>query len=252
MTLAKKTYFPPEEADSPLYVAAQIRDNKWYDILANSGYQESQKDSSKDLSKNALAIREDERQKIGHELHDSINSLLVIAKLYLRFWLADSGKEKLAKEQINDVIHTVIENIRHVSSELPQQTMEESLIQLVTDLIKRINGINLIKIRFSYYHLKAIQSLDPELKTTIYRIIQEQLNNTVKYSKAGNVKVRLSCMAGGINLIIKDDGIGFDTLKPVAGIGLLSIKQRVESRNGRIQISSKPGKGCKMIITFPR
>ena len=90
-----------------------------------------------------------------------------------------------------------------------------------------------------------------ELQLTIYRIVQEQLNNTLKYSNARNVDLSLVQTKHSLELMVKDDGVGFDTAKIKNGVGLKNIHTRVEIHNGKIILESAPGKGCVLIVTFP-
>jgi len=90
------------------------------------------------------------------------------------------------------------------------------------------------------------------MKLTIYRIIQEQFNNILKYSKASLVWLTISNKKGVVQLKIKDNGIGFDTNLPSKGVGLLNIKARAALFNGEIKIISSPGKGCELIINFSK
>lgn len=206
----------------------------------------------KALHQTIAAIQEEERQKIGHELHDNTNSLLVIAKMYLKCLEANTEKEKIAKEEINNVLLTVIDNIRRVSAELVlSQRMDGTIKELVTELTGKINGINSMNIVFNYENCKELNEIDPQTKLTIYRVIQEQLNNTIKYSKAENVEISLLYKKGNIFLRIKDDGVGFDTSKPSQGIGLRNIENRVRKHEGTMNLKSAGGEGCCLEIKLP-
>ena len=95
------------------------------------------------------------------------------------------------------------------------------------------------------------QVVNDKLQLTIYRIVQEQLNNTIKYSSANNVYISLEQINHSLQLIIEDDGVGFDTSSHTNGVGLRNINTRTEIHNGSMKLESKPGKGCKLIIVFP-
>jgi signal transduction histidine kinase len=85
----------------------------------------------------------------------------------------------------------------------------------------------------------------------LFRIVQEQLNNTVKHSCAQNVCIKLYSKANEFILEIRDDGKGFDSVKTKKGIGILNIKNRAELFNGSAEILSQPGNGCLLIVSFP-
>ena len=85
---------------------------------------------------------------------------------------------------------------------------------------------------------------------TIYRILQEQFNNTVKYAHATKVNIELRCRDGVIELIYKDNGEGFDISTIKKGLGLNNIKNRAIAYNGIVELESSPGNGCKWTIRF--
>jgi len=84
-----------------------------------------------------------------------------------------------------------------------------------------------------------------------YRITQEQFNNILKHARARHVMIEINTTPDKLSLIIKDDGIGFDTSKKVKGIGIRNIINRAGFYDGITQIISEPGKGCTLKITIP-
>lgn len=93
--------------------------------------------------------------------------------------------------------------------------------------------------------------LGPDKKLTLFRIVQEQLKNISKYSQANYVEILLQSKNENIQLIIKDNGVGFDVKKTNNGVGLASIRDRAKFCNGEVVIKSAPGKGCVLTITIP-
>ena len=92
--------------------------------------------------------------------------------------------------------------------------------------------------------------VEDKLKLTIYRIIQEQLNNVLKHAQAQTVFITLQQQGNEVNLHIQDDGKGFDVTQKRNGVGLKNIKSRAEMFNGRVKIQSEPGKGCVVSVNF--
>ena len=88
-------------------------------------------------------------------------------------------------------------------------------------------------------------------KLTLFRIVQEQLNNIIKHAEANHVLIKLYNNTDGILLEVKDDGNGFDIEKVRKGLGFINIKNRAELFNGNAEIFSKPGKGCLLKVFFP-
>jgi signal transduction histidine kinase len=92
---------------------------------------------------------------------------------------------------------------------------------------------------------------DPDQELTVYRIVQEQMNNIHKYAKCHKVAINLYYDADIIRLDIEDDGIGFDLQQKAEGIGLKNIRNRVDFYSGQVNIVSAPGEGCKLEISMP-
>jgi signal transduction histidine kinase len=91
-----------------------------------------------------------------------------------------------------------------------------------------------------------------EVKEAVYRIAQEALNNTVKHAHAGRVELRLEQDAGGILLDFRDDGEGFDPADTFPGhLGLKSMRERVASLSGTLEIESAPGEGTRIRAQIP-
>jgi signal transduction histidine kinase len=90
--------------------------------------------------------------------------------------------------------------------------------------------------------------LSEKLRLTAYRIIQEQLNNILKHSKASSVLLKIVQDNVNLSLIIQDNGIGFDTSKKTPGIGLINIKTRAFLFNGEVSIRSSPGQGFELSV----
>lgn len=210
--------------------------------------------SKKEYIENLVIIQEEERKKLGQELHDSVNCSLTIAKFYLSLLPAGTVQEKYAKEQLAHIIATTEESIRTISCEMVifQETGKE-LVELIENLARKINDLGLFRLSFSCSNKGVLKNLPGFQKMVLYRIVQEQLNNTIKYSKASEVSVsiRYNRQLNNVKLCIKDNGVGFDsTLRP-AGIGLSNIRSRAKQFSGTAIIQSAPGKGCRVEVCLP-
>ena len=91
-------------------------------------------------------------------------------------------------------------------------------------------------------------ALLPEQKINVYRIIQEQLNNILKHAQASSVSIELNKQREQIRLCVEDDGKGFDPRMRRNGVGISNIMSRAELYNGKVEIDSSPGKGCKLEV----
>jgi signal transduction histidine kinase len=85
----------------------------------------------------------------------------------------------------------------------------------------------------------------------LYRIVQEQLNNIIKYAKASEVNIRLKQQDDQLILFISDNGVGFDVHEQSNGIGLKNINSRVNFYSGKMHLASAPGEGCTLEVSIP-
>jgi two-component system, NarL family, sensor histidine kinase UhpB len=195
-----------------------------------------------------LGAQERERFELGQELHDNINQILATSKLYLDVAIeeVEPRVELLAKSRNN--ISMAIEEIRKLSKELIAPTLHDlGLIQSIKELIRSIQMVNKMKIRLLISGLDEDHLL-PEQKINVYRIVQEQLNNILKHAQASAVVIELNQEEERITLQVKDDGRGFDPRVKRKGVGISNIISRAELYNGRVEIESAPGKGCRLEV----
>jgi signal transduction histidine kinase len=122
------------------------------------------------------------------------------------------------------------------------------LEELIEDLIENLNHAD-IKTDFNYSIEN--ESLSDDLKLNIYRIIQEQINNILKYSEAKRVTISLTANNDIIHIETEDNGKGFNIKNKKNGIGISNMRNRIESYNGRIVIKSTLGKGCRINAFIP-
>jgi signal transduction histidine kinase len=154
------------------------------------------------------------------------------------------------KKKSIDYILTAIEEIRKLSKELVVPKLKgNSLVDTIKQMIDDINLSGKLHIRFTHDQENDLMSAGK--KVTIFRILQEQMKNILKYSGASQVDVILRCRDRNAELMITDNGIGFDPQKTRKGVGLSSIYERTRFYNGKMDIDSEPGKGCKLVISIP-
>jgi signal transduction histidine kinase len=143
-----------------------------------------------------------------------------------------------------------IEEIRKLSKEMVvPQLKENGLLASIETLIEDIHLSTSIKVRFTHDHENDLLSAGK--KVALFRIAQEQLKNILKHSSAKNVEILMQSKEENTCLIIKDDGIGFDSKQTHRGIGLSNIYERTRFYNGTVNIDTNPGKGCKLTVTIP-
>ena len=198
-----------------------------------------------------IRTEEKEKNKLGLELHDNVNQILSVVRMYLSILDSDNTMEEITLSKTIELLNTAIDEIRHLSHSLAvSYKFEAGLAQVLEDMVEKIS----LARDFSIF-LCMSDDLDEctnnEQKLAIYRIVQEQLNNVIKYARATEVKVEICTTANEISLLIQDNGQGFDPAKAGKGLGLSNITTRAESLEGKVCVKSAPGKGCKLAVTIP-
>lgn len=210
----------------------------------------NQIETQKLITQVTIQTQEQERREIGRELHDNINQILATAKLCMDVAINEEQFRKELLYRSYDNISKAINEIRILSKTLvPPSLGDIGLKEALLEMIENMAITDLqIRIKATDQH---IENLSNNKKLIIYRIVQEQLNNILKHSKATEAHIELKTVKNWLLMTIKDNGIGFDPRKKSKGIGLNNIISRVEMQNGKMEISSSAGKGCMLKIEIP-
>jgi PAS domain S-box-containing protein len=204
----------------------------------------------KEISETVVRVQEFERTRIGHELHDNVNQILSTVKLFMDLLKPDTREQKAIKDKSIDYVLLAIEEIRKLSKELAvPQLKEEGLANSVQSIINDLHMASAIQIRFD--HDEEIENLSSGKKITLFRIVQEQLKNILKHSKARNAEISMQIIEDTVTLKITDDGIGFDPKHAHQGIGLTNICERAQFYSGGATVISAKGKGCTVVVSLP-
>ncbi|HEV7333840.1 MAG TPA: PAS domain-containing protein [Flavisolibacter sp.] len=203
------------------------------------------------LHQATVESQEKERAEIGKELHDNINQVLTTTKLYLDLARTNNElKEELIAKSLTN-INSIIQEIRLLSRSLMDPSIGDlGLGDTIRDLIENIHLIQKIKIEFCAD--EAIETvLNSQQKLTLFRIIQESLNNVLRHSSATSVRMEITISSDQVKLVISDNGVGFLPEITRKGAGLKNIQNRIYLINGTLQLESSPGKGCSIRLQFP-
>ena len=208
-------------------------------------------EKQKAINQATVDTQEAERSEIGKELHDNVNQVLTTTKLYLDLALSSPELKDELIEKSNRNIINVINEIRQLSRSLMDPSIDDlGLIDSIHDLVENINLTR--KLHVKLVTDKKIETLlDKNHKLTVFRIIQEALNNAIRHAKATTVLIKFTHPKNDIEIVIEDDGIGFEPSSVKKGAGLKNIQNRIYLINGSHNIQSAPGKGCRIIIRFP-
>lgn len=204
----------------------------------------------KEIMRAAIDAQENERAHIGRELHDNVKQILSTAKVCLEYGRDNEPAQQHMIRRAEEMINTAIAELRELSKSLIQAYEREIGLQLsIENLVESIRLSNRFHITINF-SLPDENRLDDKLKMTLFRIIQEQLNNILTHAEAENISITIQQSDDLLSLCVADDGKGFDVQQKRAGIGITNIINRAEIFNGHVDIDSAPGKGCRMLVNF--
>jgi PAS domain S-box-containing protein len=196
--------------------------------------------------------KEMERSDIGKELHDNVNQLLGASLLYLNMARTDRKNGDIYLIHSTEYTLTAIEAIRELSRGLITDTINDfGISEAIEVMVRDTMESNSAKIHFPGVDNSLEDSMDNKFKLNIFRILQEQMTNIVKHAGASEIEISLVKKRSQIILSVADDGVGFDCSKRPAGIGITNIVSRAKIYNGNASFITKPGQGCKLLVTFP-
>jgi PAS domain S-box-containing protein len=206
----------------------------------------------KEINEAIIKVQETERNEISTELHDNVNQQLTVAMMYIASAQQKFPENAELLKQSSGFILNAIEEIRKLSQTLVTPLIKHfGLSKAIEGLLDDITTINTFQIDFRAETFFE-DDIPYEFKLSIFRIVQAQMSNIIKYSKAQNVHVTLGRDTEFVYLDIKDDGVGFDVSQPRKGIGLHNIMSRADVYNGVVNIVSSPGNGCVVNIKIPK
>jgi len=217
-----------------------------------------QKQLLKQENKNKRAIirsiintQEKERRQFSVELHDNVNQIISSCKLMLEVALENESKrmELIQKSYVS--LKEAIAEIRTISHNLNPSALDDiGLVEAIAEMVDRINSSGKLSVEFDHFRYR-LKHLSSEKRITVYRILQESLNNTLKYANASHVWITLYSNEAHLLLTVRDNGVGFDLAKTKKGLGLRNILHRVEYNRGKIKLESAPGRGCTIKVLLP-
>ncbi|MEO6405641.1 MAG: PAS domain S-box protein [Ferruginibacter sp.] len=197
-----------------------------------------------------ITAQEQEREELGRELHDNINQILATTKLYVEYAITNDDMKETLLNSAKDFIISAVSELRRLSQTLSPPSLGEVGIEMaLKELVENLQVINKFKFHTDWQELDKTR-LSEQFRLTIFRIVQEQLNNIIKHADAKNVWIIIKLKNKRLAITIKDDGKGFKLNDRSRGVGLKNIGSRAELHNGTMQIKTAPGKGCELNVLF--
>ena len=213
----------------------------------------------KSLASELSLAEERQRRRIATELHDRISQSLVISKVKLQSLRHTMVSEDVgdALDEIRDSLGQIIADTRSLTFDLGSPILyelgfETAVSEWLNEQIEEKYGIATV-----FEDDNKPKPLNDDIRALLFRDVRELLINIVKHAEADNVKVSIKRINQQIQIVIDDDGVGFDVSKlklmpsREGGFGIFSIRERLEHLGGQIDIDSRVGRGCKVTLAAP-
>lgn len=198
-----------------------------------------------------IDAEEKERHKLGLELHDNVNQILSVVRMYLSVLNAGEKMEEITLPKAMDLLNNAMTEIRHLSHSLAvSYKFETGLTGALEETVENIQAAKGLAVQLSLPpHLDDCTTARQKL--AVYRIVQEQLNNVIRHAKATQVNIIVTLLDDELQLAITDNGQGFNPAKAKKGLGLSNITNRAEALEGKAAFFSKPGRGARLQVVIP-
>jgi PAS domain S-box-containing protein len=206
------------------------------------------------IGRRLIEAHEEERTWIGRELHDDINQRLALLAVDLDQWTKEGSRSKFSEHlsHAQGRITEIAEDVQALSHRLHSSKLDYlGLSAAARSFCKELSEKAKVEVEFSPSAVPS--NLPKEVSLCLFRVLQEALQNAVKYSGVRVFHVNLRGIPDGMELTVSDDGIGFDEHKEFSrqGLGLISMRERLEMVHGVFEIKTQPGAGTIICARVP-
>lgn len=205
-----------------------------------------------------LEGQEEERNRIAMDIHDGIGQMLTSLKYQIEsidLKAGDKARQKIT--EVDQLIKEVIREVRRVTFNLKPTVLGDYGLQAALNVFVQEIG-KLVEVKLTYKTSGKIDRLPQKIENNIFRIIQEAINNAIKYSQAETIEIDLNQSDNDLIIMVKDEGKGFDTrlvearsVNIESGRGFFNMYERTEYVNGHLSIQSEPSRGTTVTLTVP-
>jgi signal transduction histidine kinase len=219
----------------------------------------AQMEEVQDVNLKILAGQDEERRRIGRDIHDSVAQSFV--DYILRVQLAeklldrDTDQTRFELDGLEDSLREGLEKVREVVYDLyPKDLARVGLVGAIQRFVERVAASNGLQVTVENSGLEV--ALPTGLAATLYFIVQEALNNVRKHARASNVRLELHCQGNRLSMLIADNGLGFDVSTLLDDdawrdrYGLISMEERARLAGGQMELDSRPGVGTRLLFLF--
>jgi len=209
-----------------------------------------QKDREITHFKAIIQGEEKERARIAHELHDGIISQLTAVKIRFSSLIHQEGPvDRYLFEQGFHYLEETMQDLRKTAHNLmPETVARRGLSGALQEFCNKLENDNATRVHLI---INDNRPLDSTLELSLYRIVQELVQNVLKHAAAGTLILQIHYFDNLLSVTVEDDGTGFDPVTAHKGTGLENVKERVASMGGHVSISSEAGKGTSVYLEIP-
>lgn len=213
--------------------------------------------AKQDFGLKIIEAQEDERKRLSREIHDGpaqmLANVIMRSDLIERIYRERGGQEAIAEvRSFKKMVRSALYEVRRIIYDLRPMALDD--LGLVPTLRKYLQTIEEYhnKARIEFVNIGLEGRLPSKYEVALFRLIQESVQNALKHSEAAEIKVRLEITKSAVNVLVKDNGIGFDVNKKGAeSFGIMGMEERVELLEGVLSIDSKIGSGTSVSIRVP-
>ena len=205
-------------------------------------------DEIRHLGSRLIAAQEIERFRLARELHDDVTQRLGLLACELNSLLDSAVEPEEIRRLVLDA-QNLGNSLRNISHGLhPTELQRGGLVLSLTALKRQYLNVG---VRVDVVDKDLPEGLSSDIALSIFRVVQEAVHNAIKHGSAKRIFVKITGIEERLKLTISDDGTGFDPKHAVTGLGLLSMRERISSLNGTLDVTSTPGLGTTLEVTVP-
>lgn len=216
-------------------------------------HEQARLEYQQELLKAVLDAQEEERVRIGRDLHDDIGSMIATARLYVQQSQVQSPNPELANwvDKADNMLIDTANNLRKIAQDLVPTVLDqlglEEAIGALCDVVRQSSHLSIT------FKVTEIPQIPKKIALNLYRITQELFSNVLKHAEANSVDIYLCYKEENIELTFKDDGKGIPLLQNVQnkGLGLKNIESRLSLLDGKLSIEAQANPGAQFIIYVP-
>ena len=209
----------------------------------------------RELSQQLVATQEEERKKLSRELHDHVGQMLTALRMELgridrlRQGAAD-GRVASAVAESRQLVDNMVRTVRDLALGLRPSMLDDLGLQPALEWHVRDFGRRYgVPVQLDMEG--DVDRLSEQHRLCVYRAVQEALTNCIKHARADRIDVRVTDAAGGLVVVVRDNGVGMDPMKRASGLGLRGIEERVRELRGTMSIKSAAGAGTTLTVRLP-